>query len=304
MNFQQIVSALPKEAVQTVGGLSFPKVGSGKVREIFDLGESLLMVATDRLSAFDVILPTGIPGKGIILTQMSRFWFKETEAIVPNHLLPDQERVLEKDLQLTTDLRLRSMAVRKLRPLPVECVVRGYLAGSGWSSYQKTGEIRGHRLPSGLKESGQLPEPIFTPSTKATEGHDEPISEAECASILGGQLFERVREASLRLYALGREKSQKAGMILADTKFEFGLDEEGKLFLIDEVLTPDSSRFWPADEYRPGKSQPSFDKQYVRDFLLGCAWDQKPPAPSLPQEVMEGTRQRYLEAFRKLVEAV
>lgn len=301
MHFDQIVSALPAAAVQKIHGLPHRHLASGKVREIFDLGENLLIVATDRLSAFDVILPTGVPGKGIILTQMSRFWFNETARVIPNHLLPDQEKVLAQDLRLTEDLQLRSMAVRKLRPLPVECVVRGYLAGSGWASYTKTGEICGHRPPSGLTESAQLPTPIFTPTTKATEGHDEPISENQCAEVLGRELFDQVRRVSLELYALGHERTRRAGMILADTKFEFGLDENNELYLIDEVLTPDSSRYWPADQYQAGRSQPSFDKQYVRDFLLGCDWDRTPPAPALSPEVIEGTRQRYLEAFRKLV---
>lgn len=301
MNFDQIVSSLPPEAVRAVDGLPFPHLASGKVREIYDLGENLLIVATDRISAFDVIMPTGVPGKGIILTQMSLFWFNETRDLIPNHLLPDQEQLLAKELGLSTDMQLRSMAVRRLRPLPVECVVRGYLAGSGWKSYQENGEICGHRLPPGFQEADRLPEPLFTPTTKATEGHDEAISEEECARILGRDLFDEVRRVSLELYALGHERSRAAGMILADTKFEFGLDEGNQLYLIDEVFTPDSSRYWPANEYRPGQSQPSFDKQYVRDFLLGCDWDQTPPGPTLPPEVVEGTRQRYLEAFRNLV---
>lgn len=301
MNFDQIVSSLPHEAVRTIDGLPFPHLASGKVREIYDLGENLLIVATDRISAFDVIMPTGVPGKGIILTQMSLFWFNETRDLVPNHLLPDQEQLLAKELGLSTDMQLRSMAVRRLRPLPVECVVRGYLAGSGWNSYQENGEICGHRLPPGFQEADRLPEPLFTPTTKAAEGHDEAISEEECAQILGRDLFDEVRRVSLELYALGHERSRAAGMILADTKFEFGLDEGNQLYLIDEVLTPDSSRFWPAKDYRPGRSQPSFDKQYVRDFLLGCDWDKTPPGPTLPPEVVEGTRQRYLDAFRNLV---
>lgn len=301
MNFDQIISSLPSKAVHEMPALPFPHVGSGKVREIFDLGENLLIVASDRLSAFDVVLPTGVPGKGIILTQMSLFWFKETEEIVPNHLLPDQEEVLAKDLGLSRDMQLRSMAVRKLRPLPVECVVRGYLAGSGWNSYVESGEVSGHRLPAGLRESERLPLPIFTPSTKATQGHDEPITEEECARILGQERFEEVRRVSLELYALAHNRSRGAGLIVADTKFEFGLDEEGTLYLIDEVLTPDSSRYWPADEYQPGGPQRSYDKQYVRDFLLGCDWDRQPPAPVLPPDVLEGTQERYLEAFRKLV---
>lgn len=296
-----IISALPDTAVTDIQGVSYPRVGSGKVREIFDLGESLLMVASDRLSAFDVILPDGIPGKGIILTQMSLYWFEATRGIIENHLLPDQSRLLAEELKLSRDLQLRSMVVRKLRPLPVECVVRGYLAGSGWSAYRDTGEICGHRLPPQLGDGAQLPEPIFTPSTKATEGHDEPISEGQCAEILGHELFERVRDASLRLYNLGHDRSFASGMILADTKFEFGLDENGKLYLIDEVLTPDSSRFWPASGYLAGGPQPSFDKQYVRDFLLHSDWNKQPPAPSLPDDVVAGTRERYLRALRNLV---
>lgn len=300
MQFDQFVSALPREAIRTIGELPFPRLGSGKVREIFDLGENLLIVATDRLSAFDVILPTGVPGKGAILTQMSLYWFNETREIIGNHLLVDQEKVLAEDLQLSTDLQLRSMAVRRLRPLPVECVVRGYLAGSGWNSYRSSGEICGHQLPGGFKESERLPEPLFTPTTKATEGHDEPINEEQCARILGRELFDEVRRISLELYALGHERSRAAGMILADTKFEFGLDDQNRLYLIDEVLTPDSSRYWPAEAYRPGGPQPSFDKQYVRDFLLDCAWDKSPPGPILPPEVVEGTRERYLQAFKNL----
>lgn len=300
MNFDEIVAALPERAVTAIEGLPFRHLGSGKVREIFDIGEHLLIVATDRLSAFDVILPDGIPGKGIVLTQMSLAWFSATQAIIDNHLLPDQERFLAEELKLPLDLRLRSMAVRKLRPLPVECVIRGYLAGSGWSAYREAGEICGHRLPAGLREADRLPEPIFTPTTKATEGHDEPISEGECAEVLGADLFRQVREASLALYRFGHERSRGAGMILADTKFEFGQDPSGKLFVIDEVLTPDSSRYWPAENYQPGRSQPSFDKQYVRDFLLRSGWDRLPPAPSLPEEVLRGTRDRYLQAFRNV----
>ncbi len=301
-SIDSIESALPASAVTEVKDLPYPHVGSGKVREIFDLGESLLLVATDRLSAFDVILPDGIPGKGIILTQMSLFWFRATIGIVENHLLPDQERILAGDLGLSRDLQMRSMAVRKLRPLPVECVVRGYLSGSGWSSYRDTGEVCGHRLPTGLVESAELPEAIFTPTTKAAVGgHDEPITERQCAEILGEELFAQVREVSLRLYRLGQERSLAAGMILADTKFEFGRDAAGKLYLIDEVLTPDSSRYWPAEGYLAGGPQPSFDKQYVRDFLLGAEWNKQPPAPALPEEVIAGTRERYLRALRNLV---
>lgn len=299
-SFDAIVSSLPTAAVTAVKDIPFPHLGSGKVREIFDLGDSLLLVATDRLSAFDVILPDGIPGKGIILTQMSLFWFEATGGLIANHLLPDQEKGLA-ELGLSRDLQWRSMRVRKLRPLPVECVVRGYLSGSGWSSYQETGEVCGHRLPSGLEESEKLSEPIFTPTTKASEGHDEPITERQCAEILGAELFQQVREVSLQLYRLGHERSKAVGMILADTKFEFGLDEEGRLFLIDEALTPDSSRYWPLGEYQAGGPQPSFDKQYVRDFLLRSRWNKQPPAPALPEAVISGTQERYLQALKNLV---
>lgn len=300
MDFDDIVSSLPTNTLREISDLPYPRIASGKVREIFDLGENLLIVATDRLSAFDVVLPDGIPGKGAILTQMSLYWFRETEGIIRNHLLPNQEQILRDDLSLSRDLVLRSMAVRRLRPLPVECVVRGYLAGSGWKSYLETGEICGHEIPPGFEESERLPQAIFTPTTKAAEGHDQPISEDECAEILGRELFDEVRRVSLELYAFGYERSRAAGMILADTKFEFGLDEKDQLYLIDEILTPDSSRFWPSDEYVPGRSQPSFDKQFVRDFLLQEKWDQNPPAPRLPAEVIAGTRERYLQALTNL----
>jgi phosphoribosylaminoimidazole-succinocarboxamide synthase len=301
-SIDEITHALPAKAVTEVRGLSHPHLASGKVREIFDLGDALLLVATDRLSAFDVILPDGIPGKGILLTQISHYWFDATRALVPNHLLPDQERRMAEELKLSPDLQLRSMVVRKLRPLPVECVVRGYLAGSGWSSYRDTGEVCGHRLGVDLSESAMLPEPIFTPTTKATEGHDEPISERQCAEILGEDLFQQVREVSIGLYRFGHDRSREAGMILADTKFEFGLDPLGKLYLIDEVLTPDSSRYWPVEGYMAGGPQPSFDKQYVRDFLLRSKWNRQPPAPTLPADVIAGTQERYLQAFRNLAQ--
>jgi len=301
MDFDDIVSSLPTDALTEISDLPYPHLASGKVREIFDLGENLLIVATDRLSAFDVVLPDPIPGKGAILTQMSLYWFQETSELIANHLLPDQERILKDDLNLPDDIAVRSMAVRRLRPLPVECVVRGYLAGSGWNSYQESGQICGHEFPSGFEESERLPHPIFTPTTKAAEGHDQPITESECAKILGRELFDEVRRISLELYAFGYERSRAAGMILADTKFEFGLDEQNQLYLIDEVLTPDSSRFWPSDEYEPGRSQPSFDKQFVRDFLLKEKWDRNPPAPRLPAEVITETRKRYLQALTNLL---
>ncbi len=295
-------AVLDAPAVTRIDGLSHPRVGSGKVREIFDLGDALLLMATDRVSAFDVVLEPGVPGKGAILTQISLRWFHETEDLIPNHILPDQEARLREVFPDDPGMRLRGMVVRKLRPLTVECVVRGYLAGSGWESYRKTGEICGHRPPPGLREAERLPQPIFTPTTKATEGHDMPITEEACARELGGELFEQVRAASLRLYERGHERAAAAGMILADTKFEFGSDDAGNLFLIDEILTPDSSRYWPADQYEPGKSPPGFDKQFVRDYLASSFWDRNPPAPVLPPEVIRGTQERYLEAARNLLE--
>ncbi|MFY9924124.1 MAG: phosphoribosylaminoimidazolesuccinocarboxamide synthase [Opitutaceae bacterium] len=281
----------------------FHRVASGKVREIFDLGESLLLVATDRLSAFDVILPDGIPGKGILLTQMSLWWFAKTEGIIENHLLPDQDAAFDRAGIPKGDLRLRSMIVRKLRPLSIECVVRGYLAGSGWTSYYKSGSVCGIRLPPGLRQAGRLPQPIFTPTTKAPKGsHDEAIDDAQAGALVGAELYRRVKEASLALYTLGHGRSLESGMILADTKFEFGTDANGALVLIDEVLTPDSSRYWPKDLYVPGGSPPSFDKQFVRDYLLGLSWNQKPPAPRLPREVIDKTRAKYVAALRSLMD--
>ncbi|ACB74462.1 phosphoribosylaminoimidazolesuccinocarboxamide synthase [Opitutus terrae] len=301
MNFQDIVSALPQQAVTTIN-LPFPRIASGKVREIFDLGDALLLVATDRLSAFDVILPDGIPGKGAILTQMSNWWFAQTSQLIPNHLLPDQPGLLANKYQLTRDLQLRSMVVRKLKPLTIECVVRGYLVGSGWSSYQKTGEVCGIKLPGGLRQADQLPEPIFTPTTKAPKGqHDEPINDAQGAAAIGAALYDKVKATSLALYKFGHDRAKQAGMILADTKFEFGTDAAGNLILIDEVLTPDSSRYWPADRYAPNQSPPSYDKQFVRDHLLAIKWNQSPPAPRLPAEVIQRTQEKYLAALKNLL---
>jgi phosphoribosylaminoimidazole-succinocarboxamide synthase len=301
MTFPDIESALPAEAVTSVD-TPFPKVGSGKVREIFDLGDALLLVATDRLSAFDVILPDGIPGKGILLTQMSLWWFAKTSGIVPNHLLPDQDAEFTRRGITDRDLRLRSMVVRKLKPLSIECVVRGYLAGSGWTSYVKAGSVCGIELPSGLKQADQLPEPIFTPTTKAPKGsHDEAIDDAQGAAAVGAGVYSRVKATSLALYEFGHERAMDAGMILADTKFEFGTAPDGTLVLIDEVLTPDSSRYWPVSSYERGRSPPSYDKQFVRDHLLGLAWNQKPPAPRLPADVIAKTRKKYLAALRNLM---
>lgn len=302
MTFAAITAALPTTARTTVTGLPFPLIASGKVREIFDLGDALLLTATDRLSAFDVILPDGIPGKGIILTQMSLWWFEQTCGLIANHLLPDQPGEFARRGITDLDLQLRSMIVRKLKPLPIECVARGYLIGSGWSSYQKTGRVCGTALPAGLRQADRLAQPIFTPTTKAPKGeHDTPIDDAQGAATIGAALYEKVKATSLALYQFGHDRARAAGMILADTKFEFGTDAAGNLILIDEVLTPDSSRYWPADSYAPGRSPPSYDKQFVRDHLLALRWDQQPPAPRLPGEVIARTQEKYLAALKNLL---
>ena len=279
------------------------KLKSGKVREVFDLGDRLLFVATDRISAFDVIMPNGIPRKGEVLTQISHFWFAQTESFQPNHLIsrvPQSGKPLPENLQPFADkLAGRSMIVKKAKPLAIECVVRGYLAGSGWKEYQKSQTVCGIKLPSGLKESSELPEPIFTPATKAETGHDENISFAQAKRIVGDDMAGQARAASLRIYNFARDYAHQRGIIIADTKFEFGLDN-GKLILIDEVLTPDSSRFWPTDQYQPGKGQPSFDKQFVRDYLETLDWDKTPPGPKLPDDVVAKTSAKYLEAYERL----
>jgi len=302
MQFADIASSLPKTAVTTIDSVSYPRIASGKVREIFDLGDALLLVASDRLSAFDVILPDGIPGKGIVLTQISNWWFAQTSGLIQNHLLPDQAGEFIRRGITSRDLQLRSMIVRKLTPLTIECVARGYLIGSGWSSYQKTGEVCGIKLPAGLRQADRLAAPIFTPTTKAPKGqHDEPINDAQGAATLGAKRYEQVKALSLQLYQFGHDRAKKAGMILADTKFEFGTDAAGQLFLIDEVLTPDSSRYWPADSYAPNQSPPSYDKQFVRDHLVALKWNQSPPAPRLPAEVIARTQEKYLAALRNLL---
>jgi phosphoribosylaminoimidazole-succinocarboxamide synthase len=279
--------------------LSLPLHARGKVRDTYRLAEGeLLMVATDRLSAFDVVLPTPIPEKGRVLNQLSLNWFRATETIVANHLSDDQF-IPEFLHRQQPDLAQRSMRVRAVQPIMFECVVRGYLSGSGWKDYQRTGTIAGDRLPSGLSESDRLPEPIFTPATKATSGHDENISRAELAKRAGSKLAQQLEQLSLALYRFGHARALESGIILADTKFEFG-SLDGKLILIDEVMTPDSSRFWDLELYRPGGPQPSFDKQYVRDYLEGLGWNKQPPAPALPEEVVAGTSERYLEALRRL----
>ncbi len=302
MTFAEISAALPPRALTACDGLPFPRVASGKVREIFDLGDALLLVASDRLSAFDVVLPDGIPGKGAILTQISNWWFARTAHLIRNHLLPDQAGELARRGIHDRDLQLRSMVVRKLKTVPIECVVRGYLVGSGWSSYQKSGDVCGIRLPAGLRQADRLPEPIFTPTTKAPKGqHDAPIDDAQGRALVGTALYEQLKQTSLALYRLGHEQALRAGMILADTKFEFGTDAAGGLWLIDELLTPDSSRYWPADSYAPGQSPPSYDKQFVRDHLLAIKWDQQPPGPRLPAEVIARTQEKYLAALRNLL---
>ena len=302
MTFSEIAASLPSRAVTSIDNLPFPRIASGKVREIFDLGDALLLTASDRLSAFDVILPDGIPGKGIILTQISNWWFAQTSRLLPNHLLPDQAGEFARRGITDRDLQLRSMIVRKLQPLTIECVVRGYLVGSGWSSYQKTGEVCGHLLPAGLRQADKLPQPLFTPTTKAPKGqHDEPINDAQAAAAVGPALYGKVKATSLALYQLGHDRAAKAGMILADTKFEFGTDADGNLVLIDEVLTPDSSRYWPADQYRTDCSPPSYDKQFVRDHLLAIKWNQTTPAPALPADVILRTQEKYLAALKNLL---
>ena len=275
------------------------KLRSGKVREVFDLGETLLFVATDRLSAFDVILPDPIPHKGAVLNQLSAFWFKRF-ARIDNHFVTADFDDFPQHLQPFRDqLAGRSMIVRKTKPLPVECVVRGYLAGSGWKEYQESQSVCGEKLPPGLQLASQLPGPIFTPATKSDAGHDLNIDMNECRKILGDEMAERVRDLSLQIYVAGRDHAAECGIIVADTKFEFGV-VDGKLLLIDECLTPDSSRFWPKDQYVVGQSPPSFDKQFVRDYLETLDWDKTPPAPSLPQDVIVKTSAKYVEAFERL----
>ena len=275
------------------------KLRSGKVREVFDLGETLLFVATDRISAFDVILPDPIPYKGAVLNQISAFWFNRFDEI-ENHFVTADVEQFPKELQpFREQLAGRSMIVKKTKPLPVECVVRGYLAGSGWKEYEQSQSVCGIELPAGLKQGSQLPEPIFTPATKAAEGHDENIDMKRCVQILGEALADRVKALSLEIYSRGRDHAAQRGIIVADTKFEFGT-VDGDLLLIDECLTPDSSRFWPKDQYAVGQSPPSFDKQFVRDYLETLDWDKTPPAPRLPKDVIEKTSAKYLEAFRRL----
>lgn len=281
---------------------SLPLLHRGKVRDIYDVdAEHMLLIASDRLSAFDVILPTPIPNKGALLTQISNFWFARLGHVIPNHLTGIDPASVVKDAGECAQLGGRALVVRKLKPLPIEAIVRGYLVGSGWKEYQQTGAVCGIPLPAGLREAEKLPQALFTPSSKAAVGdHDENISLARCAELLGESLAQQVEQVSLQLYREAAEYALTRGIIIADTKFEFGLDAQGKLYLIDEVLTPDSSRFWPADQYQVGKNPPSYDKQYVRDWLEASDWNKQAPAPVLPAEVAAKTSEKYHEAYRQL----
>jgi len=278
----------------------FGQVRRGKVRDLYDLGDRMLIVSTDRVSAFDVVLPTPIPDKGKVLTRISRFWFERMASIVPNHILTCDTANLPAGFSPHADmLRDRFMLVRKAMPLPIECIVRGYISGSGWKDYGKTGGVCGIPLPDGLRESDRLDEPIFTPSTKAEQGHDMNISFDEAVRLVGMDTAQKVRDLSIEIYSQARAYAETKGIIIADTKFEFGM-LDGKVILIDEVLTPDSSRFWPMDDYRPGSSQKSYDKQFVRDYLETLDWDKTPPGPALPQEIVDKTRAKYLAALKRI----
>jgi phosphoribosylaminoimidazole-succinocarboxamide synthase len=276
---------------------------SGKVRELYGFGDRLLLVASDRMSAFDVVLPTPIPDKGRVLTALSQFWFARTEHIVPNHLVTMDVDEFPAQARELPDLAGRAMLVKRLTMLPIECVVRGYLVGSGWKDYRATGSVCGHALPQGLREADRLPEPLFTPSTKATEGHDQNIDRAGGVALVGEERFTSLERLSIELYRTAADYALERGIIIADTKFEFGVDERGHIVVADEVLTPDSSRFWPVAEYAPGGSPPSYDKQYVRDWLETLDWDKTPPGPEVPADVVEGTRRRYIEAYEQLTGA-
>ena len=292
---------MPQQALQKVECLPYPLVAKGKVREVFDMGDALLMVATDRVSAFDVVMEEGLAGKGILLTQISLYWFAQVGAITQHHLVDNHAArivALGKDYP---ELQYRSMIVKKLTPLPIEAVVRGYLSGSGWKAYLESGKLFEYDLPSDLKESSQLPKPLFTPTTKAASGHDMPIDCIDAAKLVGENPFQRIHDLSIELYQMGVERADAADIILADTKFEFGTDAEGQIYLIDEILTPDSSRYWPKSTYQPGGAQPSYDKQFVRDYLESLEWDKAPPAPALPANVLAGTLDRYIEAYVKII---
>ncbi len=280
--------------------LSHLHEASGKVRELYGFGDRLLLVASDRISAFDVVLPTPIPDKGRVLTGLSRFWFERTRGLVRNHMLSVSVADFPEEAQGIPDLAGRAMLAKRLVMLPIECVVRGYLVGSGWKDYRATGSVCGHALPSGLREADKLPEPLFTPSTKATEGHDANIDRAAGIELVGEERFDEIERLSIELYRTAADYALERGIIIADTKFEFGVDDQDRIVIGDEVLTPDSSRFWPVDEYAPGGSPPSYDKQYVRDWLETLAWDKTPPGPEIPADVVAGTRRRYVEAYERL----
>jgi phosphoribosylaminoimidazole-succinocarboxamide synthase len=288
--------------ITTTASSRFSPTKRGKVRDLYDLGDSLLLVATDRISAFDVVLPDGIPNKGKVLTQISSFWFQRLSHIVPHHILTTDVREFPEPFRSAPEVFAgRSMLVRKTKPLPAECIVRGYISGSGWNDYRATGAICGIPLPAGLRESEKLPAPIFTPSTKAEQGvHDENISFDAVLKLLGPAMAAAVRDATVTIYSEGAAYAAGRGIIIADTKFEFGTDDAGNLVWIDEAMTPDSSRFWPMDLYQPGGPQPSYDKQFVRDYLLSIKWNKKPPAPRLPDEVIATTSAKYVEALRRL----
>lgn len=291
-------------AVQTVSETNISDlslVHRGKVRDVYQVNESqFLLVATDRISAFDCVMPTPIPNKGIVLTQLSKFWFGKLGHLTAHHLITADFNEMPDAIRQHEELRGRSTLVKKTKVFPVECVVRGYIAGSGWKDYKKTGEICGHKLPEGLKEADRLPQPIFTPATKAAAGHDENISEAEFTEIVGEETAKHLISTSLKLYSEAAEYALTRRIVLADTKFEFGLDEDGNILLIDEILTPDSSRFWSVENYQTGQSPPSFDKQFVRDYLETLDWDKQPPAPALPENIIEATTARYLQAYKIL----
>jgi phosphoribosylaminoimidazole-succinocarboxamide synthase len=289
----------PKVILQT-DAAGYP-VKRGKVRDIYDLGDRLVLAVSDRISAFDVVMPNGIPGKGIVLTQISRFWFDKYADQFTNHIISTDLKDFPDAFKSQPEVFAgRSMLVRKLKVVPVECVVRGYITGSGWKDYLKTGMVSGIKLPAGLRQCDQLPEPIFTPSTKADVGHDEAISFEQAAEMVGEDVARKLRDNTIKLYSMAAEYARGRGIIIADTKFEWGLDENGELVLVDEVLTPDSSRFWPAAQYEPGRDQASFDKQFVRNFLETLDWDKTPPGPTLPDDVVKGTTSRYVEAYEKL----
>ena len=291
---------MPKQALQMVECLPYPLVAKGKVREVFDMGDALLMVATDRVSAFDVVMKEGLPGKGILLTQISLYWFAQAGAITLHHLVDDHAARILALAKNYPELQYRSMIVKKLTPLPIEAVVRGYLSGSGWKAYQESGKLFEYDLPGDLRESSQLPKPLFTPTTKAVSGHDMPIDCDDAAKLIGEKPFQRIHDLSIELYQMAVEHVCDADIILADTKFEFGTDAEGQIYLIDEILTPDSSRYWSKSKYQPGGAQPSYDKQFVRDYLESVEWDKSPPAPALPANVLADTLGRYIEAYVKI----